>query len=145
MRYRKICPICNFSTKYISTHLRRIHNLSSPTDLKQMARSAEKDRNHVNVNKLSPAVPNSLTCTLVAPSKYQETRCLQKYIDKVSCAENDPLLEIARWVYFLQITKSEIVQLQGPLRKEFEKCLQQQPYSLQVQTLLKTIHSRMTQ
>ena len=143
MRYRKICPICNFSTKYISTHLRRIHNLSSSTDLKQTARSAENDRN--DMNKLSPVVHNSMSCSLTAPSTSQETRCLQKYIDRISCEENDPLLEIARWIYFLPITRSEITQLQGPLRKEFEKCLQQQPYSLQVQTLLKTIHSRMTQ
>jgi hypothetical protein len=38
-----MCPICKISSKYISTHLRRVHKVQNPSDLQQMARYAEKE------------------------------------------------------------------------------------------------------
>jgi uncharacterized protein YhaN len=39
-----VCPLCQTSTSYLSTHLRRMHHVSAAADRKQISESAENDR-----------------------------------------------------------------------------------------------------
>lgn len=52
-------------------------------------------------------------------------------------------MEIARWIYHLPITMVELVQLRGPLRMEFVKCIELKSCSAKILNILKAIHTRM--
>ena len=146
MRCRKICPICRLSTSYISTHLRRVHKVSSATDLKQMARYGEKDIDGKTVTcPEASAVPAEYFLSFAAPIKAEEAAgpSSDSSSNSADSEENDPLMEIACRIFYMPITMSELQQLQGPLRNEFKEFILRKSRSVQIVTLLKTIHSRM--
>ena len=57
--------------------------------------------------------------------------------------ENNPLMDIARWLYYIPVKMEELQKLRGPLRDEFEDCVFRKPCSVEILTMLKTIHDRM--
>lgn len=146
MRCRKICPICRISSSYISTHLRRVHKVSSTTDLKQMARYGEKDIDGKTVTcPEAYVVPNQLFLLFAVPIKAEEAAVpsSDSSSDSADHEENDPLMEIACMIFYMPITMSELQQLRGPLRNEFKEFVLRKSCSVQIVTLLKTIHNRM--
>ena len=106
MRCRKICPICRLSTSYISTHLRRVHKVSSATDLKQMARYGEKDIDGKTVTcHEASVVHNELFLSFAAPIKAVEAAgpSSDSSSDSADPEENHPLMEIACRIFICQL------------------------------------------
>ena len=121
MRYQKICPICIIPYTYLSKHVRTAHKEFSVPERKHLTKSAQK---HVPFNQ-------KVECS--------ETDTVNK------STEDDPLMEIARWLYYMPITMTEILKLRGPLNKKFKKYASQKLFSEEIQSVLQSIHRRMTQ
>lgn len=122
MRKRKICPVCNISTLYMSTHLRRAHRVASSSSLKQLSVSAEKDESFYKLHPTPPRFPGKT---------YGEASAT--------------LQDIAKWIHDLPITITEINQLRGRLWKEFQECVYHGSCTAEVKALLERIRCRMTQ
>jgi hypothetical protein len=111
-----------------------------------MARYGEKDTDGKTVTCAeATAVCTEYFLSFAAPIKAEEAAgpSSDSSSDSVDSEENDPLMEIACSIFYMPITMSELQQLQGPLRNEFKEFILRKSRSVQIVTLLKTIHSRM--
>ena len=113
MHNRKMCALCRISTKYVSTHVRRMHRVSSLIHLRKMAVDAKEDTDGKTVKEVSLfQIPNKLFSALTEPKKPPEG-------DQLSSPDTNgkkQLMAIPRRIYFLPVTMSEMCSSEPMLR-----------------------------